>query len=874
MSFGSGNTRAQPQPEPKPLGFESRLLASNEKARPVPLLYGTHRLGITFLGQCFDQENVARKESAGKSADDITTGYEYFCSFAALLCHGPIDRLEKILFDDEEVWPLDGSGGITRPTVADQVVSIDITATGAGYTTATVSIGGDGTGATADAILRNGRVVGIHVTNNGSGYTTAPVTINGDGALATAIALIGPEPWHPITVVGYGTYRFYWGTEGQDIDPALLRLSADDGWNPEGVEDGNSPEEHSAYAGQCYLVALRHLLGYQRTNVQTIEVICSRFPANQFLGGNVDVDADLAAAIAEGYTNKRYGLGLHVSGLYQAGLEAFSDTLGNEGLGVSPVLARPTSFREFMVRQLECVDGFQTYTPDGLFTLGLVRPTPCIGEDPPDVPDFDETCLSEPPRLLVPSLTRTANQVLVKFSNRAVNYLPDAAPGHDQANLRASARGKAQILNRDQVTRFYMAKVMADNAARIAATPQTTGSMTVRKSRLQGLQVGEVFRLHWAHWGLCHFYCRARSIKVRNPYRPEVEVEFEVDRGRYSELTYDPKNFIAPPVATAANPPITAQRIIELPYDPTAKEGPFITVLAGRPSPRTTGYAIYDTGHNRELRVDSRFAFHGTLDVALAPGDTGPITFTLQGSDNEPPAITSAEAQANALLAFIGDEILSLHTLSLVSGNTWDAEIIRERFDTKRLDHAPGAQIFIAPASQLTTQGFRYPFEHALNDVIGFKLQPIVRASKLALSDPGITQINLTWTDRVYRYWKPKNFTAGSPGNPGQFSTGNDIQLDWTIVNREGTPLFQPGFLPNLWIFDFRLSSDADPDYPPTVAPALRIFQPGNTNTRTLSNQQVFSALGTEDDFKVRAYARHRPNFESRHYEEVEVIKV
>jgi hypothetical protein len=72
------------------------------------------------------------------------------------------------------------------------LTQIDITDAGIGYITPpTVSITGDGIGATAVARIVNGRVEGIQITNRGIGYTRALVTITGgSGFGATAIAVL------------------------------------------------------------------------------------------------------------------------------------------------------------------------------------------------------------------------------------------------------------------------------------------------------------------------------------------------------------------------------------------------------------------------------------------------------------------------------------------------------------------------------------------------------------------------------------------------------------------------------------------------------------------------------------------------------------
>jgi hypothetical protein len=72
------------------------------------------------------------------------------------------------------------------------VSSIEIFNAGYGFTsTPTITISGDGTGATAEAVIQSGRIVEIKMTNQGSDYTRATVSIiGGDGFNAVATAVI------------------------------------------------------------------------------------------------------------------------------------------------------------------------------------------------------------------------------------------------------------------------------------------------------------------------------------------------------------------------------------------------------------------------------------------------------------------------------------------------------------------------------------------------------------------------------------------------------------------------------------------------------------------------------------------------------------
>lgn len=96
----------------------------------------------------------------------------------------------------------DGSGqyDVEQAAVDGSIEVIKVTNGGSGYFSGntTVTITGDGTGATANVITdaEPGTITGITVTNIGSGYTTASVAISGDGSSAAATPIISPKGGH------------------------------------------------------------------------------------------------------------------------------------------------------------------------------------------------------------------------------------------------------------------------------------------------------------------------------------------------------------------------------------------------------------------------------------------------------------------------------------------------------------------------------------------------------------------------------------------------------------------------------------------------------------------------------------------------------
>ncbi len=95
---------------------------------------------------------------------------------------------------------------------------IQITNAGFGYTSApTITIVGDGTGATATATIVNGRVDSILITNRGTGYTTATILFSGGNGQSAAAS--------PVIAARFGTLRLYYNKSNAEKET----ISADIG---------------------------------------------------------------------------------------------------------------------------------------------------------------------------------------------------------------------------------------------------------------------------------------------------------------------------------------------------------------------------------------------------------------------------------------------------------------------------------------------------------------------------------------------------------------------------------------------------------------------------------------------------------------------
>lgn len=125
---------------------------------------------------------------------EVGTTSNYTINFGVPLHRGTItNRLTS-----SEFTTVDNSG-VNRTALIEEIPqsstgisSIEISNAGYGYQTApTVTITGDGVGATALAVIQNGRITEIKMINRGVDYSRAVVTISGGGGYnATASAII------------------------------------------------------------------------------------------------------------------------------------------------------------------------------------------------------------------------------------------------------------------------------------------------------------------------------------------------------------------------------------------------------------------------------------------------------------------------------------------------------------------------------------------------------------------------------------------------------------------------------------------------------------------------------------------------------------
>ena len=815
----SGETN-YPQSEPTAMGVDQASLDTSEQGRPLPVFWGRKRLGCTFISNAFWIQATNRDEGGMKGGAAGAMGYNYGVQYAAAICAGPVDAIYEVFIN------------------------------------------------------------GAPVTFAGKAY---PIVRGAEDYVELEVYQQAPDI--------YSKFRFYWGTESQTIDthpdgvtehwqPYYLADLAQEWWPQHAAGDSNTlsrvNEYHPAYKGVCYFVARYHQW-ISQTTCPKIEFVLGRWPNSGTKVGPSDApDANPVDVVTDCLTNQRYGLGLASTAYDATDFAATKATLNTEGMGVSPFIDRAQAFDQFLLELLGYFDGFYYARPDGALSLGLNRGVPCSAAIEDGV-HIEEDCLTELPDIEAAGINTTRTEVRVQFTNSALGWKDDCCAGHSAGTLEMLGTPAAETLDRSWVTRIDVADKMARAAAKHRALPSVSGTINVRKSRLQGLTVGSPFYFNYAHYGLCHLHCRVTSISVSDPFAPVVEIRFEQDHGFLNAEVYDATSSYTPTGKPSYTPPnIVDALLIELPagpYAPIDKDPRFVP-LVSRPDVAEGGmvsgclfYWLYDaengltrniSGNSAGMKFPARCQLLDTVyadDSIIHLRIVSPHDNAQNGAFPQEVATAPDAEDLDWLLIFDGaDEILGITTVDQQADGSYLLGVRRGVLDTVAQEITTGTPTCYAIRfSALNAMQLAVRSSLTVGDTVTVKVYSVIGRSAFAdtEADPA-KEIACTYRRRSERPWKPLGATAAWPSVWS--SATETLIITWAEK-------FRYGEIPNawdgpVWVIDCRLPGDSfDILSPATGARYVREVAPHATSY-SINCTALKNALGGPQTFVVRLFTR------------------
>lgn len=520
---------------------------------------------------------------AKKGGDAGSKLYDYFGTIAGVVCAGPVDELVAILVDGRIVWP---------------------TATfwNAGQT---VSIGD----------LRQWlgvvwKATQAHTTSNANKPPSAAYWVR-----YSLVRTVGPSATnpYPLTVDGYGSAYFYWGTDDQVLDTVgEARLAANG---------------HPAYRRQAVLVLKDFLFGRERTSAPNVEVVVRRKPNQTMLTGDpatlIDGQANPIAAMADLYTDRVFGAALTPdtpggpdTTTWQSAAAAIQTTI--DEAGISPVMTQAKSLRQITADLLAYCDGWVRFSAAGEIEAGRFPHNAA----PPaftDATTIDYNDLIDEVSYTADGWATTANQTQVKFNDRERSYRDGSVAVVSGYNLAVTGEPRTAKLDRPWITRRSQAAEHAAEWQKINGEPKLSGTLVVRAEKAASIRPGDLFLL--THDALSvSIVCRCIGKDLAQPPAGRASLRFESDRAS-APVPFAPTGAADEGSAYPANETLSLNQFFQPPpsmFDSDTDAA--VVPLVARTSPVTTGANVWlrkeDASGFYRLGAIDQFAIHGTIQAS------------------------------------------------------------------------------------------------------------------------------------------------------------------------------------------------------------------------------------------------------------------
>lgn len=652
--------------------------------------------------------------------------YDYYASFAAVLCGGPLDGFAGLVADGKLVWPKApnwAAGSYALNALVAQDGKIWRSTAGANATVP----GASGSSWVRYALMRHQSTnpQPISVEGYGAGYLYWGTTVQVLDASGEALLTAGGHPAYRRQVVFVGK-KFLCGRERTSL-PNLefigFRYPRQSIIYTTGVASG------SLVVGHWYEVrgtggvthnGVTHAAGAMLQAAATTWTVASGAPAVHEVGLDADWQANPFALLAEYLTDEVFGLGLPATALAAASWQAAADAARADAANryISPSLTKAEDARAFIQRVLDHVDAWLRWNADGQIEAGLWS----HGQAPPAwtaANTIDYHDLVEPADLDPSSWQETTNVTVVQYSDRDRAYKTRPARAANSWNRESSGGRRERTVDRPYILRAQQALAVATEDTKLSAQPFHKGTLEVRAEKAAAIVPGTLFRLTHDAVQLS-VACRCIGKKLAAPPAGKVSIAYQTERG-LAALPYvatTPNG-----VADAPPPPSRISNVEVLQIPPALGDGSDfnLVVLAGRADPLTSRFDLWfrqaDATDFYPLAAIPNFAIAGTVNATFAPyedsgepvdeDDALAVRVAISAGAPGPDLDRVDDVQTDdaiedaAFLLFLVKasdpaqyEILTIKSATLVSGRTFDLVVRRSCYGT--LQGGDGSYSFVA----------------------------------------------------------------------------------------------------------------------------------------------------------------------------------
>jgi hypothetical protein len=522
---------------------------------------------------------------------------------------------------------------------------------------------------------------------------------------------------------------------------------------------------------QCYIGMSPYL---RRWDIWASRIHLRAEGQAQWYDAKSEVNGDMNGAhiIRECLTDPEWGMGYPEADIDEDSFRAAADQMYAEGMGLSLLWDRGVSIEDFVGQVNKHIDAsLYVHRNTGKFVLKLARG----GYDVETLMELDESNVSKISDFKRGTLGELTNSVTVVYWDYETGR-KGSVTVQDIALVAKQGATNGTTIQYPGFTRGALASQVASRDLKVMSTPLVSGVIYTNREAAS-LNIGDVFKLAWAKYGIVQVVMRVLSVELGNLDKNEVKITAIEDAFALGNSIY-----AAPPPSEWSDP-ITdptacphhimfeapfwemVQRIGETTARAVDINSGFSLITATRPSSYSADARLYSnpgSGYKDYGSVD--YCPTATLTSTVVPDQT---SWVLSG-------VSDFELVAIGTYAVIGSEIVSVENWD---SGTSTLTVGRGVLDTVPVPHTLGDRIFFVDEYCGSDN-----IEYALSEISKMKVLPVT--SKGTLPIGSAPEQTVTIQARIGRPYPPGRLRINSLAYPTAISGTIDIPVDWRHRDR------------------------------------------------------------------------------------------
>ena len=486
-------------------------------------------------------------------------------------------------------------------------------------------------------------------------------------------------------------------------------------------------------------------------------------------------DMNPSHIIRECLTDKIWGMGYNDEDIDDTSFEQSADTLHTEKFGLSIRWTREQSIDEFINLILSHVEGTLYVSREtGKFVLKLAR----ADYDIDSLIELNETNISSISGFKRKTVSELTNQVTVVYEDNATGK-KSSVTVQNLALLQQQGVVISQSFNFMGISNTSNANKVAYRELKSVSSPLFSCSLYTNRISAS-LNVGDVFKLSWAKFGILNAVMRVSSIELGDITNNLIKVDCVQDVFGVNDIV------IQSPTETGWVNPITEPVeiayaiVIETPYYLIARnlgdtDAQSLPIGAGYFM--ATGVSPTNASYNFDIyTLDTEWTYGGVGDFCPSAVIYSDLTIDSTSITVENTTKVDFDLVVTGDLALINDEFITID--SIVTGPTYTTLTLgRGCLDTVRKLHLTGSRIYVVDYYAGSDE-----IEYTDGETIDVRLLTNNSLGTLAIEDA--STISVTMDGRKDRPYPPAKVQVNGVSYPSSIDEGEDLVLTWVHRNR------------------------------------------------------------------------------------------